>query len=106
MIGHGTVVTEKAFVGDTLYITTLYMGGLVGLGVFLFLNYWVLKKSGAGRGSIGWWGLVNTLIFQLTLLLLATGFGAPAFSTRRASEWYWVLMGISLNKHLRKSEGQ
>ena len=100
IIGHGAVIKGEAFVGDTFYVTTLYMGGFVGLGIYLFLLYRVLVRSGARRNLPVVLGLLNALVFQLTLLLLVTGFGAPSFTMRRASEWYWALLGMSLNRNL------
>ena len=106
LIGNGVVQREGAFVGDSAYVATLYMGGLVGLAIYLLLFYRVLKLSSSRRGLAGSLGLLNSLVFQMTLLLLATGLGASSFHMRRMSEWYWVLLGMSINRNLREASRQ
>ena len=100
ILGNGALFKENVFWGDTFYISTLYTGGIVGFGIYLSFILWVLKLSKKRKELSGILGLLNTLVFQLTLLFLITGLGAPAFTMRRASEWYWAFLGMSLNQSL------
>lgn len=106
LIGNGALKAGEAFVGDSTYVATLYMGGLVGLAIYLFFLYWVLKLSSSRRRLPRGFGLLNSLVFQMTLLLLVTGLAAPAFHMRRVSEFYWLLLGMSFNRSLREDMGQ
>ena len=104
ILGRGVLKEEGAFVGDSVYIATTYMGGLIGLGIYLFLLFLILKRSNERRSLPGNVGMLNLLVFQMTILLLATGVGSPSFHIRRLSEWYWALVGMSLNRHIMESD--
>jgi len=102
ILGWGFVQANKeVFVGDSVYVSTLYRGGLVGLSIFLWWMFSVLRhmwriRSGAGTLSeIGWVG------FLWTLMLLVAGVSGPSFFILRLEEWYWALVGLSLNPYLR-----
>ena len=105
LIGNGVVQREGAFIGDSTYVATLYMGGLIGLAIYLFVFYRVLKLSSSTKGLPGTFGLLNSLVFQMTLVLLATGLAAPTFHMRRVSEFYWALVGMSVNRGLKGGLG-
>jgi hypothetical protein len=102
IMGWGLTKVEGAFIGDSIYIVTLYRGGIVGLASWLFLLMLILKHSWRFRKNPGVFGDICWLVFLFTLLLSATGVAAPSFFIPRLQEWYWALVGISLNPNLRE----
>ncbi|MDD3565130.1 MAG: hypothetical protein PHN90_05600 [Methanothrix sp.] len=106
ILGWGLTKVEGAFVGDSIYIVTLYRVGMVGLALWLFLVILILKCSWSCRKNQGVFGDICWLVFLITLLLSATGVGAASFFLPRIQEWYWALVGISLNPNLRETSIQ
>ncbi len=102
IIGMGTILMEDVFAGDSLYGVVLYQSGLVGLTLYLFVFYWVIRRSSNKKNLPGTFGFINSLVVQMTLLLLALGLGISTFHIRRVSEWYWVVVGISTNWSLKE----
>lgn len=97
VIGWGLTEREGAFVGDSLYISVFYWGGIIGLGSFLWLVCSILKHAWRNRGEESLRGQISWMVLLWTLLLLATGVGSPSFFILRLQEWYWALVGVSLN---------
>ncbi len=97
VIGWGLTEREGAFVGDSIYISVLYRGGIIGLGVFLWLVYSILKHAWRNRSQGGIPGKICWMLLLWTLLLLATGVGSPSFFILRLQEWYWAFVGLSLS---------
>ncbi|HDH44650.1 MAG TPA: hypothetical protein ENG66_04590 [Thermococcus sp.] len=96
IIGWGLTEVEGAFVGDSIYVSMLYRGGVIGLGIFLWVIYSILKHAWRHRKMGGLQGRLAWVVLLWTLLLLATGVGSPSFFILRLQEWYWALVGISL----------
>ena len=103
IIGLGVTEVEGAFIGDSVYTSIFYRGGIVGFTLFLFLFYLIIKKSKANRHLPNSNGLINNLVLQITILLLLTSIGGPSFYIRRLMEWYWALVGIILNRNFKNS---
>ena len=98
ILGWGFTQVESAFVGDSLYVVTLYRGGIIGLLLFLWVVWGVLRHTWRNRKVVGVFGDLNQIAFLSTLLLLAVGIGSPSFFILRLQEWYWALVGMSLNR--------
>jgi len=96
IIGWGLTEVEGAFVGDSIYVSMLYRGGVIGLGIFLWVIYSILKHAWRHRKMEGLQGRLAWVVLLWTLLLLATGVGSPSFFILRLQEWYWALVGMSL----------
>ena len=89
---------EGVFVGDSLYVSTLYRGGVFGLLLFLWVVWAILRHTWRYFRTVGIYGEVNMLSFLWTLLSLVTSVGAGGgFLALRLQEWYWAIVGISLN---------
>lgn len=101
ILGWGLIQIEDVFVGDSIYISVLYQGGIIGLSIFLWMIYGILKHAWRSRNQFGAWGEVGWMTFLWTLLLLATGLSCPSFFILRLEEWYWALVGLSLNPSFR-----
>jgi len=100
ILGWGLTKIENVFVGDSIYMTVLYQGGIIGLIIFLWVIWSVLKHTWRNLKSIDEFGEINRITFLFTLLLLAIGIGIPSFFILRLQEWYWALVGISFNRGL------
>lgn len=101
IFGWGLIQREDVFVGDSAYVSALYLGGVIGLAL-LFLALWsILRHSRRFREADGPLGDVNWLVFLYTLLLIPLSMGSPSFWLLRFQEWYWALVGMSLNPSLR-----
>lgn len=101
VFGWGLIQTKDVFVGDSAYISVLYQGGGVGLALLLFVLWFILRHSWRLREEKAALGDVIWLVFLYTLLLIPLGIGAPSFCLPRLQEWYWALVGLSLNPSLR-----
>lgn len=97
ILGWGLVQVEDAFVGDSLYVSTLYRGGIIGLILFFLIMGTILRHAWRYRGTTEISGVVNRIVLLSTLLLLVLGVGSSSFFIVRLQEWYWALVGISLN---------
>ncbi len=101
ILGWGLIKAEDVFVGDSIYISVLYRGGVVGLSIFLWTIYGILKHAWRSRYQEGTQGEIGWVTFLWTLLLLAVGMGSPSFFLLRLEEWYWAVVGLSLNPSFR-----
>ena len=98
ILGWGLSQLEGVFVGDSLYVSTLYRGGVFGLLLFLWVVWAILRHTWRYFRTVGIYGEVNMLSFLWTLLSLVTSVGAGGgFLALRLQEWYWAIVGISLN---------
>lgn len=104
IIGWGLIQLEDVFVGDSLYMNILYESGALGFLLFLWAIWTILKQNWRFSKNTGVYSKINMLCFLWTLLSLATSVGAGgAFMTLRLQEWYWAIVGISLNTYLAKA---
>lgn len=87
----------KGFVGDSVYVGLLYEGGIIGLGIFLWILFGILKKSWEGIKT-GY--TIHFVVFVTTIMLILLGIGSPSFYIPRLMEWYWALVGLSSNKSI------
>ncbi|MEM3942369.1 MAG: hypothetical protein QW829_05820 [Candidatus Bathyarchaeia archaeon] len=102
VLGWGLIQAEEnVFVGDSLYVVLLYVGGIIGLSLFLWLVWSILKYASQHRRADESSSGVYQIVFLTTLLLLIVGIGSPAFFLPRLKEWYWALVGLSLNRVTR-----
>lgn len=99
-IGWGLIEHEGAFVGDSIYTSVLYRGGVVGISIFLWVIYGILKHAWQNRYREGVQGEIAWSCLLWSLVLLVAGVGSPSFFVLRLQEWYWALVGISLNRGL------
>ncbi len=97
IIGWGLTESEGAFGGDSIYTSVLYRGGIIGLIIFLWVVFSILKQAWQGRSRDGLQAKISWMVFLWTLILLVTGVGSPSFFLPRLQEWYWALVGMSLN---------
>jgi len=98
IFGWGLTLLEDVFVGDSFYVSTLYWGGIFGLVLFLWVVWTILRHTWQYSRIVGIYGEINMLCFLWTLLSLAIAFGSGSgFLTLRLQEWYWAIVGISLN---------
>lgn len=104
ILGWGITEVEGAFVGDSAYISLLYKTGILGLALWLSLIFFILYSTWRFRKIRDLYGNINWLVFLYTLLLLAVGVSAPSFYILRLQEWYWALVGLSLNPYLRHNK--
>jgi len=101
-LGWGLIrATRDVFVGDSIYVSILYQSGLIGLALFLWLIFSVLKHMWRMRARMGISSVIGWVGFLWTLVFLITGLGSPSFFVLRIEEWYWALVGISLNSYFR-----
>jgi hypothetical protein len=103
ILGWGLAQIEGAFVGDSLYVSILYRCGIVGLLVFSWMLWTVLRHTWRTRGAGGSPNDPSQITFLFTWLLLAVGVGSVSFFVLRIQEWYWALLGMSLNRRLIQS---
>lgn len=82
---------EGVFSGDSLYVSLLYRGGIIGLGLWFFFITTILTFA------LRHPALSTRLTFLLTILYLVVGLGNPSFFIPRLGEWYWALIGLSIN---------
>lgn len=107
ILGWGLTQVEGAFVGDSLYVSILYRGGILGLLLFLWVAWAILRQTWRYFRTVGIYGEVNMLCLLWTLLSLVTSVGAGGgFLTLRLQEWYWAVIGISLNAYLAKAQSR
>jgi len=100
-LGWGLSQLEGVFVGDSLYVSTLYRGGIFGFLLFLWVVWTILRHAWRYSRIVGMYGEVNMLCLLWTLLSLVTSVGSGGcFLTLRIQEWYWAVVGISLNAYL------
>ena len=105
IFGWGLSQLEDVFVGDSLYISTLYRGGIFGLLLFLWVVWRILRHTWRYSRAVGIYGEVNMLSLLWTLigLVVAVGSGGT-FLTLRLQEWYWAVVGLSLNTYLLQTQ--
>jgi len=104
-IGYGEVINigREVFVGDSLYLSVLYKGGIIGFALFLLIFY-ALIRSNLGKHRLpGIAGFFNNTVLQLTILGFFIGIGSSIFYCVRLQEWYWAFVGLSLNSYFLKS---
>lgn len=105
ILGWGLYQLEGVFVGDPLYVSTLYRGGILGLLLFLWVVWTILRHTWRFSRVAGTYGKINTLCFLWTLLSLVTSVRAGGgFLALRLQEWYWAVVGISLNAYLARAQ--
>lgn len=104
ILGWGFVQVENAFVGDSLYVSTLYRGGIIGLVLFFWIMGAILRHAWRYRGAVKMSGVVNHIVLLSTLLFLIVGVGNSSLFILRLQELYWALVGISLNPTLLQYE--
>ncbi len=105
ILGWGLSQLEGVFVGDSLYVSTLYRGGIFGLLLFLWVVWTILRHTWRYSRTVGIYGEVNMLCLLWTLLSLVTSVGAGGgFLALRLQEWYWAVVGISLNAYLARAQ--
>ncbi len=103
VLGWGLAQIKGVFVGDSLYVSILYTSGIVGLIVFCWMLWNVLAYTWRTRTTDGSPCDSSQIAFLFTLLLLAVGISAVSFFILRIQEWYWALVGMSLNRWLLQS---
>ena len=96
IFGWGLTQSEDVFLGDSVYISVLYRGGIIGLSVFLWVIYSILKYVWRNRKQRGLYGKISWVVLVWTLLLLTVGFGSPSFFILRLQEWYWAMIGVTM----------
>jgi hypothetical protein len=105
ILGWGLSQLEGVFVGDSLYVSTLYRSGIFGLLLFLWVVWTILRHTWRYSRTVGIYGEVNMLCLLWTLLSLVTSVGAGGgFLALRLQEWYWAVVGISLNAYLARAQ--
>lgn len=107
ILGWGVVrANEDVFIGDSIYVSILYQGGFIGLSIFCGVIFSVLRHMWRVRNETGLLGEIGWVGFLWTLVLLVAGLSSPSFFILRLEEWYWALVGLSLNPFLRRSRLQ
>jgi hypothetical protein len=96
--GYGLVPLPRVFLGDSLYVSLLYTGGIVGL--LLFASVLVLVVSAARRT-----GVSGRVCLVWLAVLLAAGVGTPTLFAPRIQDWWWALVGIVLSLAKQRSKG-
>jgi hypothetical protein len=102
-LGWGLTSIEGVFVGDSLYVGTLYRGGITGFFVFLSTIWLALRSMVKNRRVGGTLGKISQVAFLATLVVLVVGIGSPSFSILRLQEWVWAVIGLSLKSGSLKS---
>lgn len=103
LIGWGNVKQEGVFAGDSIYMATLYQRGVIGFLVFISIFCILIHRNSTNSSLPGIAGFINKLTLQITIIFLFVGIGAPSFHILRIQEWYWALVGMTLNSHLIKT---
>ena len=102
-IGWGNAKQEGVFAGDSIYMATLYQRGVIGFFVFIFIFCVLIHRNSINSGLPGMAGFINKLTMRITIVFLLVGIGAPSFYILRLQEWYWALVGMTLNSYLIKT---
>lgn len=105
ILGWGLASIEGVFVGDSLYVTTLFRGGIIGLFVFLSTIWFALRSMVRNSRVSGTIGKISQTAIIATLVVLVVGVGSPSFSILRLQEWEWAVIGLSLKSGSVKSGG-
>jgi hypothetical protein len=89
VVGLGMVRTNY-FLGDSLYICLLTIGGFAGTLLFLFPIGVVFKAAWRRRGP-------GEFVVLWTMTMFLTGVGTNAMLNPRLGDWWWAVQGIFLS---------
>lgn len=90
-------LTLKHFYGEAHnhYLRILTEMGVVGLFVFLYIIFLILKFSQrVFKDTFSYFRLIGLTCFVWTLFLLAASFAQDVFVVPRTTELFWILVGL------------
>ncbi|WP_107689191.1 hypothetical protein [Coprothermobacter proteolyticus] len=98
LLGWGLVNTEGVFIGDSLYFTVFYSGGILGSVLFFLVILRILRHSLYLLNKTYPEGVIGAVCLLWTLASLAEGLGSgAAFYVLRLEEWYWAVVAVAMS---------
>ena len=90
-LGVGVPVSDT-FVGDSLFITILYLGGVVGALIFAVGMFALMRTASRG-------GIAGRMAMMWTIMMLVTGIGCTSIFAGRLGDWWWAIQGMLLSQY-------
>jgi len=98
LLGRGLVNMEGVFIGDSLYLSVLYRGGILGSMLFFLVILRILRHSLHLLNKSYPEGAIGAVCLLWTLASLAEGLGSGgAFYVLRLQEWYWAVVAMAMS---------
>jgi len=98
LLGWGFVNMEDVFIGDSVYLTVLYRGGILGSVMFFLVILRILRHSLYLLNKTFPDAVIGAVSLLWTLISLAEGLGSGgAFYVPRLQEWYWAVVAIAMS---------
>lgn len=87
VVGFGLLPPAGVIVNDSLYITVLFSGGVIGMILFslIFVSLFFFRNRDT----------LQRLTFAWLILMFAAGFGCPSFFNPRMGEWVWAVVAVA-----------